>query len=234
MTIRIAKPFQGPRHDRLYAIWEAIAEYWQDFLRVGFSLNPDARWSHAQMYNKMWAEEIQQPEEYVILTEHDFLPNLRSPEWYEFPEDVFEQLDDCHDQLFAALACEYATRNPATARLKFRDMAAGWWILLCKERFNDLIDFTGCPDPANQLEESVGGVYTCQGEDAYPEHYGIEYPYGEHLFWSRHLHDDPRRVVSGFSLGDIQLKHDAAVRRYVEEAPEEFQEILKRNHAPLF
>lgn len=234
LSVRIAKPFEGLRHDRLYAIWEAIAEYWSEFLTVGFSLNAGCRWSHAQMFNKMWAEELQQGAPYVLLTEHDFLPNLWAPEWYSDLHEIFQHLDAEHGKEFAGLACEYATRNPYTKALRFRGCAGGWWVLFEKERFNDVIDFTGRPDPCNQLEEAIGGVYLCEGTDSYPQDYGIKYPFGHHLFWSRHLNDRPDRMISGFNLGDIQMRHDRAVREYVENAPEEFQVILRRNHASLF
>ena len=234
LSVRIAKPFDGLRHDRLYAIWEAIAEYWKDHLTVGFSRNVGARWSHAQMFNKMWREELESDTPFVLLTEHGFLPDLHQPDWYASPGGVLSTLDERHDQSFAGLACEYATRNPHNKALNFAGIPGGWWVLLEKARFNDIIDFTGRPDPCNQLEEAIGGVYLCEGADAYPKHYGIDYPFGTRLFWSRHIHDHPDRTVSGFHLGDIQMRHDRTVLKYVENAPPEFQEILRRNHASLF
>ena len=234
LSVRIAKPFDGIRHDRLYAIWEAVAEFWKDHLTVGFSRNVGARWSHAQMFNKMWAEELQTDADFVLLTEHDFLPNLNEPRWYAQPGAVLASLDAEHGEQFAGLACEYHTRCPKGMHLQGKNIPGGWWVLLETARFNDLIDFHGRPDPCNQLEEAVGGIYLCEGRDAFPRHYGIVYPFGEHLFWSRHIHDAPDRTVSGFNLGDIQLRHDKAVLAFLATAPEEFLNILRRNHAHLF
>jgi hypothetical protein len=231
LSVRIAKPFGGFRNERLYAIWETVAEFWKDHLRLGLTPNVGARWSHAQMFNKMWREELQQPEPYVLLTEADFLPNLDEPWWYSNPEAIFKTLDAKHGQVFAALACEYCTRDPRTRALKRRDLPGGWWVLIDKNRFNDTIDFHGVPDPCNQLEAAIGGVYLCEGADAYPDHYGIWYPYGEHLFWSRHLHDNPDRRVSGFKLGDIQSAHDRTVEGFLRGAPEGFREIFESRHA---
>jgi hypothetical protein len=232
LTVRITHAFDGPRHDRLHAIWDTVAEHWQKHLRLAVTTNPRG-FSHAQMFNKMWYEELQQNNRYVLLTEHDFLPNLRDRAWYSAPHKVFEQLDAMHGEQFAALAPEYATRHAATKVVMHHNKPGGWWILIDKDRFNDAIDFTGKPDPANQLEDSIGGCYMAEGEDCYPAHYGLSYPFGTHLFWSRHYNDPPEARVGGFHIGDIQARHDDAVDRFLISSPATFACLFEKRHARL-
>jgi hypothetical protein len=233
LSIRIAKPYVGPRHARLYAIWETIAEYWQDHLTVGFSPNVGSRHSIGEMYSRMWREELEQPSRFVLLTQHSFLPSLLEPWWYTNPGPVLESLDAEHSQEFAGLAVEDCWREPKLKSIRFLTRPGSWWVLLDKERFNDDIDFRGNPRSCNQLDDGIGGVYLAHGVDAYPRHWGIEYQFGEYLPFARFLHSSPEHTVEGHSLREIQAAHDLAVQDFLKDAPDAFRDLFQSRHASL-
>lgn len=224
LTVRQIKIFDGPRHRRLRAVWDVIAEQYRDVLVLKRYDNMDERLRHGQAYNKMWVEERDEPNRYVLFTEEDFLPRF---EWLQTERPLLDDLD-VHIGECAGLGVLYSTRNPRSRRLKRSELSAGgWFVLLDKDRCPRDIDFDGRPDPCNDLPEQFP-MLLMDGEDAFPLHYGINYPVGTHLFWARHLHDDPDAVVSGFSLGDIQLRHDLAVDDWIAEQSADFTELLIR------
>lgn len=222
VAVRWIRCFEGPRHERLHDIWQAIAEFCPE-VTIRVFANPRARLSHAECYQRMWQEEQEFDNRYVLFTEHDFLPNLRDPDWYS------------HGRLggAVALACYYATRNPRSRRIVTHlDKAGAWYVLLDKGGTPHDLRFAGKPDPCNQLPQQIrghgGAVLLESGDDCYPTHYGIRYPFGTHLFWARHLHDDPALRISGFGLKDIQHAHDHAVTRWIREQPPQFSELLEQ------
>lgn len=213
VNVNLIRAFEGPRHTKLEGLWDCVAEYLSRDVRLHVLSNLGARLCHADCLNEMWDAERARPERYAIFTEYDFLPNLRG--W-------FTPLGDATP----LLGVEYATRSPLTKRLEHHGIPGAWYLLVDKERVKEL-DFTaGGPfnDPANQIQ----GVRLMPGTDCYPLHYGISYPTGTHLFWSRHLHDDPDGSAAGFKLGDIQRGHDAAVEAWVRQAPGAFRYIARR------
>jgi len=222
LDIRMISCFTGERHDRLYRIWAAIGLYWSDFVRVHWHANHDFELRHALMLNKMWKE---QENRHLLFTEADFLPNLYAPEWY-MPGEAAKHLAK-GGPAPAVIACKYATRCEGLGRLAFRPYPGGWWVMLDCDACPEEMDFDGRPDPCNRLLRQVAPVALFSGEDEYPEHFGVRYPFGTHMFWSRHLSDDPRTYVGKVCIGEVQTKHDAYVDKWLAAAPPNFLKILE-------
>lgn len=222
---RIIRAFEGPRHDRLYSIWDAIAEY-QPECNLEWFPNPNGwAYSHGEAFNAIWEEERDRPSRYLLLTEADFLPDLQWKRWFS-PKNLGPDA--------AAQGVAYVTRDPDTMEAMTRNFPGGWWILIDKTLAPRDLEFRGTPDPGNQLVQQFRAagheMYFYPGRDCYPRHYGREYDtIGEHLFWSRHLHDAPNLVVAGCRLGDVQEKHDRAVEAWIKRQPPDFQTLLKES-----
>lgn len=226
MVIRLIRIFNGPRHIRLRNIWEAIAEYIAPEISVRWYCN-DKGLSHGQAFDAIWREEQEFDNKVVLFTEEDFLPDLAvgPANWLGLTSFKGENQ--------AAVGTMYCTRSPKSRDVfQQGDVCGGWFICIDKELFPGPghISFLGNPDPANQLRPHLKHFgYTISlvpGDDGYPHHYGIEYPYGTHLMWSRHYHDDPNMRVSGFKLGAIQKKVDWRISAWIAEQPGDFQELL--------
>lgn len=228
INVNIIRAFEGPRHERLELLWAVIAEYCKKDISLHIYPNLGAKLSHAECLNYMWIEELKRPEPFALITEFDFLPNLRT--W--LPTKYL--LTDA-----PVLAAEYCTREPESSKLLSHDLPGAWYILIDKTRVGDL-DFSGAGpfnDPANGLGWCVRKRYNAPlllltHSDCYPRHYGAEMLVGEHLFFSRHIHDDPDMKVAGLILGDIQKKHDRAVEFWIRRAPPAFQRLLKKRLKP--
>lgn len=225
-SIRLIRAFDGPRHKRLRDIWTAIAEYIKEDAIVRWYCN-DKGYSHAQCFDKMWHEEQEFDNRLVLFTEEDFLPDL------EVPIEKWCGLTSFRTDEQAAVAVNYCTRNSRSLGIVHREgMAGGWFICIDKDAFPgpQHISFQGDPDPGNQLQDHLRHfgktILLVPGKDGYPHHYGVEYPYGTHLFWSRHYHDDPTLRVSGFNLGEIQRKVDWRISAWIFEQPQAFQRLL--------
>jgi hypothetical protein len=224
--INLIRAFDGPRHSRLEAIWDTIAEYHQAVVKLRVFNNPQYRLSHAECFQKIWDEqEVRRPNRFCIFTEYDFLPNLRAPNWVGVSTLLNEDA--------VMLGCRYATRHPLTKKLvRPGRRAGGWFLALDKEHVPLDLEFDGDPDPCNQLPDQITAtgkkVLLFPGTDAYPRHYGIIYPHGTHLFWSRHYHDDPDRIISGVRMGTVQQKIDRAVTEWIRRQPLEFAALLKK------
>lgn len=227
VSVRLIRAFEGPRHDRLRDLWTAIAEYSAPYVRVEWFPNQGALLSHGDAFQRIWIEENSREPQYVLMTEEDFLPRLTRGYRGWTGCSYFQRRKGA-----PAVLLPYHTRNPGTRKLILHPgLSAGWYIAIDKQTAPRRLRFPGKPDPGNQLLEQFRncGLHPVMlaALDSYPEHYGIEYPVGWHLFWSRHLHDDPHRRVSGFLLGDVQKRHDRAVDRWIEEQPPRFREILQ-------
>jgi hypothetical protein len=232
VAVRLIRAFEGPRHDRLRNIWQAIAEYSAPSIRVHWYANAGARLSHADAFSRIWLEERTRGDtQFVLFTEEDFLPSLTGgwTDWTGFSLALETES--------AAVVVPYHTRYENTKKIQpHRGLSGGWFVLfnraLLPPKFNP--KFRGTPDPCNQLLQQLHDarlpVITLTARDCYPEHYGIEYPTGVHLFWSRHLHDPPHRRVGAFRLGDVQRKHDKAVDNWLATQPKEFQELYATRH----
>jgi hypothetical protein len=229
LTIRLIRCFDGWRNERLHALWDGIAEY-ERAVRVKWFPNPDARLRHAQCFNEMWAAEQSCANRYVVFTEADWLPKLILPVdgW---TAKTFLGPSDC------MVGCNYVTRDAGTKRLRhYQASAGGWFFCIDKRRAAPILDFEGDPDPGNEIPDQLE-EYGCEGlfvdgEDCYPNHYGVEWPWGTHLFWTRHLHDDPARRISGFSMREVQVGHDRAVDEWLERQPDEYKQVLRHRFGP--
>lgn len=230
VNVNLIRVFDGPRHERLRLLWDCFAEYNREQFRLHWFPNPHGA-SHARCLNSIWEEEMKRPEPYAVITEHDFLPDFET----FLPTSALTE----RHPLFAA---EYCTRDPATKKLTAHGIPGAWYMLIDKTQIGPLnFDPTGeFNDPANGLAALVASeypgreVFLLQNKDCYPRHYGTELVTGEHLFWSRHLQDPPSRRVAGFSVGDIQAKHDNAVKAWLKRAPSRFlQLVLDRSCSPL-
>lgn len=222
------RAFDGPRHDRLRAIWDCLAEHNKGAWRLCRFGNPRARLTHAQGLNAMWAEELKRPERYAIITEEDFLPD-----WENFvPLGLLTK----KRPIFTA---EYATRDARTLKVSGHRIPGPWYVLVDKQYIGALnFDCAGVfNDPGNALVEYCRASYGVDlilltGKDCMPAHYGIKYLPGEHLFWSRHYNDPPELRPAGFDLGDIQRRHDERVTDYLETAPAAFKDLWRARYAP--
>ncbi len=224
IAVRLIRIFEGPRHDRLYNLWDAIAEYLQNKMILRW-FNNSGGLDHAGALHAIWSEELEFDENRLVITEHDFLPDLGNPDWM-----LQEDLDENPDIAIAG-AC-YGKRQPGTKALKNWQRTLGaWFMSFDKSKCPDFLKFRGAVDPCtdlvHHLEASGMNVMLYPGLDPYPKHVGVEYQFGTHLFWSRHLHDDPNLRVSGFRLREIQTKHDEAVTSWIIDQPQDFQDLLQ-------
>lgn len=220
IEVHMIDVFQGPRHTRLRQLWEAIFEHEQEWVVPRIFHNTEGL-SHAACYERMWRVPI--TSDLRLFTEFDFLPDLRRRQGGWTGVEYIK-----HHQ---ALALPYQTRHPQTKHLvRHRGKAAAWFVLLRPARIDCDLRFEGTPDPCNQLGDFIDVRVMPPGNDCWPIHFGIQYPFGVHLFWSRHLHDPPNRIVSGCNLGEIQRKHDYAVTRWIGEQPLSYQDLLKEKY----
>ncbi len=225
-TVRLIRAFDGPRHQRLRDIWTAIAEYIRDVAVVRWYSNTTGR-RHAECFDAMWQEEQEFDNRLVLFCEEDFLPDL------DVGVENWSGLTTFKREEQAAVGVMYCTRSPKSYDMfQHADTPGGWFISIDKDTFPGPahISFEGEPDPANQLRAHLRHfgrlISLVPGDDGYPHHYGVEYPYGTHLFWSRHYHDDPNLRISGFKLGDIQRKVDWRISQWILEQPQDFQKLL--------
>lgn len=224
-TIRLIRAFEGPRHDRLEKIWDAVAEYLPKSINVRVFSNVNGKLSHAECLQRMWREEEEFDNRYVVFTEFDFLPRLHD-------RDFLGLQHFGRKSKVAGWGAHYATRDHRTRRIREVDnMLGGWFFVLDKSRCPKDLCFYGKPDPANQLPEQISRhrdneFYLVSGEDAYPRMYGLDYHFGSHLFWSRHYNDDPRMRISGFPLGDILQSVDQEIDRWLKTAPKRYRSIF--------
>jgi hypothetical protein len=221
IEVHLIDIFKGPRHERLKKIWQAIVLYCDDLIPRIFE-NTE-RLSHAQAYNRMWEEPANEP--LRLFTEFDFLPHLSlgTPVWTG--KALLESMGT------DAVGVQYYTRIPKSCHLKKHPgLAGGWFVLFDTRRTRLHLRFEGKPDPCNQLPEVID-MHLVPGRNCWPVHYGVDYPtLGTHMFWSRHLHDHPDTMVSGFRMGDIQDTHDRAVDAWILRQPHAFRTLLLALH----
>lgn len=226
LNVNLIRVFEGHRHEKLRFLWECWAEYNQRQARLVWHANPTQK-CHADCLKEIWGAEVDRPERYAVITEHDFLPAYKATTFC--PRDLFSATTP-------VLGVHYATRDPKTMRLIRHPFPGAWFVAVDKTRFSGPINFApGGPfnDPANLMEDDLPfPVQYLGGLDAYPEHFGIRYSVGEHLFWSRHYHDPPNRVVAGVYMGDVQRTVDKAMLTWIKNAPQKLQNIiLQRIHS---
>lgn len=224
VNVNLIRVFEGRRHERLRFLWDTIAEYASTKARIHWFANTTGM-SHASCLAKMWEAELKRPERYALITEHDFLPDLRS--WLPIGMLSADR---------PVLVARYVTRNPDTRKLRGHSVPGAWYILVDKQYVRKLhLEAWGeCNDPANGLEHFLPedhpgrGVRYLDYQDGLPDHYGVHMTVGDHLFWSRHLHDHENTRIAGVCMGDMQRKHDSFIMTWVRLSPERFRDILRR------
>lgn len=224
VDVRLIRVFEGLRHDRLRLIWDVIAEYCSNSIRLKWFENSRGQLRHAECLNHMWRESLDGPANRVVFTEADFLPNLHSSDWL-LQEDLAEP-----DVAFSGVC--YAKRAPGSRKVvNFKDVAGAWFLSFDLTRCPTDFDFDGPMDPATTLISQLKTSSTAllyPGTDCYPEHHGLAYCFGIHAFWSRHLHDPPETRVSGYRVGELQKKHDNLVHSWIASQPLDFIELLMK------
>jgi len=184
ITVRIIRIFEGPRHDLLRSIWNVIAEYAQDKMVLKWFPNT-AGWDHTECLNRIWTEEQDDPSGRLVITEHDFLPDLNYDDW------LLQKDLEISDVALAG-AC-YSKRAPGTRCLtNFQDVVGPWFMSFDKTKCPGQLEFRGRLDPAGEISKQIDSCMLYPGHDPYPLHVGVEYVFGTHLFWSRHYNDPPR------------------------------------------
>ena len=230
IDVHLIRVFEGPRHETLYKLWDTVAEFYAEEIRVIWFANPECRLEHADCLNRIWVESQDRDSTRMIITEADFLPNLSNTDrWLQAP------LDDKRSIAFAGAM--YANREAGTRAVRhFSGLPAAWFLSFAKERCPKILDFRGPPDPATRLPdqfEDGQGARLYKGLDEYPRFLSLTYPFGTHLFWSRHLNDDPTLRVSGFSCHEIQTKHDRRVRKWLLDQPKAFRKLVEDRHGSI-
>lgn len=224
INVNICRIWEGPRNERLHLLHEVLAEVQKDKYRLCWWRNP-GRVSHAKSLEVMWQQELARPERYAVFTEHDFLP--APSRWLDL-----RLLDEEHP----VVSCRYVTRDPVTKKLLRHEAVGPWYTMIDKSIVQSIHweEWGQTNDPGNGMKHFVEKEYPgrsvriLEPTDGLPVSYGVHYPTGEHLFWSRHLHDPPHIRVAGVCLGDIQTKHDQAVTKWLQQAEKEIQEVAAR------
>jgi len=200
ITFHLIKCFEGPRHDRLRAIWNKLAYQHRDRMGLVWWENPGAQLQHQHCLALIWEGIQELPGRYHVITEHDFLPG---PGGLDPPRAPIE-------------AAEYVTRTP-DGKQTAHGYPGAWWLGFDLEAIHrdrlpvNLAAGGPCNDPANLLE----GATLLANRDPWPDSYGtVVGDKGEHLFWSRHYNDPVWARPAGFNLGDILEKVDSRIAAY--------------------
>lgn len=224
VLVNLIRCFEGPRHDVLEGLWDGIAEHESERCRLLVHPNR-AMVRHDVMLERLWNKIRDRDERYVLITEYDFLPDLEDwlPTYFLSEEEP-------------VLAAQHCWRHAKTRKMLPHGYPGGWYILVDRLLCPDLSGaFRAGPhprtDPGNMLTDHVRAKVLL-AHDLYPRCYGVRYYTGTHMFFSRHLHDDPRRRIAGFPLGDIQRLHDAYVARWIWGQSAELRETIRRNLGP--
>lgn len=199
--IGLIDAFEDPISNKLRDFWLLWAR------TAGVSLmifnNTLRKLSHAAAAGELLRDMTEAGHRKKILTEFDFLPRCPPP-----------TRATCLDRIKAA---EYVTRDPVSMRL-LRHGVPGAWFLEWDGAYTTLIDIRagGCfNDPANLLAEDFPGrVDLIQGHDNFPADYGVTYPFGTHLFFSRHYGDPPETKIAGFDLEPILKGVKARIKKF--------------------
>jgi len=217
-TINFTRIFEGPLHDRCYAIWEDFSEH--TGLEVIQHDNYDGL-EHWEMLALMWERmRARQDVDRVIITEHDFLPT----------PDLAERAQEARGGA-AALGVEYAPQQWKTLGRRWQGIPGGWFLEIDRTRFSGPLDFRGeglWNDPGNKLHHQLN-LMLAPGQI---DEYGLKYPWGTHLFWSRHI-EEKGRNVQGFEINKIREYWEKRLTEWEDaiEARRESQDITRRARA---
>lgn len=221
--IRQIRCFDGPIHDVLHAIWDVIAEAIAPAAVLDVFRNPDATLSHAQCLQRIHAEESEMDSRFWAFMEHDFLPELEE-DW------LFAEYLVRHGPAFTGVM--YATRGKDISSgplFQYSDMAGGWFFLWRKDVMPARIAYHGHPDPCNQLPEQLAGkglasqIFPGQPAD---DSFAIRYPFGVHLFFSRHYNEPPATPICGVPAGRIQATTRQEIARWFCRQPRKFHRLF--------
>jgi hypothetical protein len=219
VVIRYTRAFEGPIHERLYACWDAAAEFLAPWVGVRVFHNAGARLSHAQSFQAMWQEEAEFDNAIVVFTEADFLPNLEDEDWYRASMA----------KKATAWGVQYASRGVIGQLFRYPNLAGGWFVGINKEKAPKRLSFAGDPDPCCQLPLQIrhhGGrfFYFAGSERAI----FLDYAYGTHLFWSRHYNDPPQTPLNCGKLtaGDVQNMVNKEISRWIATQPRAYKTIF--------
>lgn len=214
ITVSLIRCFEGERHERLHRIWAAFEEYNRGYYRFVHLHNPRCVWSHEQALGMIWARERKASGRYLVITEYDFLPD-------------FENFVPVHRLGKKAVLCAEYVDGVGRKKPDPQWLPGAWYILIDKERAGHLDFSSGGPfhDPAFGLDAAL-----LPATPMYPAYPGASYESGEHLFWQRHLHDDPEICVGReqMNLGWMQKRHDRRVGEWVRAAPKAYRKILAK------
>ncbi|MEE8522143.1 MAG: hypothetical protein V3S83_12350 [Gemmatimonadota bacterium] len=198
LLIYYTRAFEGPMHDRVYALWDRLAK------RIPVVVGSDCG-SHEASFRVAW-KKYRTRAKYLLLTEADFLHR---------PDTDFG-LSRLKAVGTAALGVPYGTRAPGgVTRPDYHvgglPKVGGWWVLIDTERAPEKLDFRGIPDPCNGLNLQMT-VALLEGRDRGPS---IEYEgIGLHLFWSRHWNDPPGSRPADFDLDKIRAAQKKLITQY--------------------
>ncbi len=214
-NVNIIRIFEGPRHDKLEAIWRWYARMHANQMTLHVFDNTKLRLPHDRAYERMWVQEENRPEQFTIFTEFDFLPGA----------------DFLNVKPASILAAEYCTRDPSDHKLQQRGIPGAWFVIADKQALKYRPDFRSgglFNDPCNDLDAEL-----LDTEDCWPRHYGVKVTFekmeryqsalglnsildiGTHLFWSRHYNDPPHCKFGGFELQPILDGVDTAIKDFV-------------------
>lgn len=209
VNVNIIDIFSGPRHDRLNRCWDRFAERHADRMRLFRYPNRVAQIPHQIAMKAMLAAEMDRPDRYAIITEHDFLPALDFDQFAPVP------LLGPSPMVIA----EALRRGPDRKLIHYGpDLTAPWYILIDKTRIRWLHTLPGGPlnDTANLAGKFCKIWYkddpvVLSHKDCYPDHFGASLLTGVHLFWSRHYNDPPERDLCGYPCSEIMSGVDRAI-----------------------
>jgi hypothetical protein len=219
----IRMSWKGPRHERMYRIWAAVAKYLEPRgVRCRPFPNCKMWLGHDEAMEIIWRQEQQRPEQYALLIDHDVLLDLEIQ-----PIAPFAPI-------------EMPTYSYGVGNLKIFRLIPGlpmpWYFLVDKERFNKPLDWKrGGPfhDPGGGFKEQLSlDEYRLEDvKPGLPEFPGVVSFLGKHLFWSRHWHDPPGTVLGDdkIRVRDIQSMVDRTTDKWLEEQSDEFKEIYEES-----
>lgn len=208
-AIVFTRVFEGTLHQRLYDIWSGWAARHPE-VDVIEQLNDTGK-GHREMIEEIWDDHAAHYDTLVI-TEHDFIPD----------EEMLTELQFVLNR-YPALLPQYCTRNPQTMELLRHPYPGAWFMAFRTGDFKERPDFGSDKphnDPGNNLQESVFNLtgrrpHINRGVD---DGMGLHYPrLGTHLFWSRHIQDNPNSYVAGFSVREMQHHWVDRISRKEEE-----------------
>jgi len=191
IRIVMTRVFEGPLHQRLYDIWADWADNHRE-VEVVWQSNDGSK-CHQEMLEEIWDDHAEHCD-VLVMTEHDFIP-----------DDLLVNTLRARLRKSPAVLVQYATRNPQDLALIRHDCAGGWLMAFRPARFDTRPDFGGT-DPGNRLIEEVYKIAGAAPTVIYGrnDRLGLKYGgMGTHLFWSRHINDNPNSYVAGFSVKEI-------------------------------